>query len=769
MLNWLGRVLYHGRWVVLPITLAIVIAAAIFGSGVFDVLKATTINDPNSESVHAQELLNSKLNTGAVDIIILLSHNTLEATDPTFKDAVTSLVNTLEARPEVASVTSYYSTHNDGLLSRNKHETVVLVQLATNGGVVRNYHVVEPLITSSRLHVEIGGPIVSDDQFNSQISEDLAHAESIALPIVALLLFIIFGGLVAAALPLLIGIIAIIGSFAILRILTSFTDVSNFAVNVVTFIGLGLAIDYALFIVTRFREELVPDKTDVRGALQRTMATAGRTILFSGLTVCTSLLGLLLFPEVLLRSMGLGSIAAALVAMIAALTILPALLAVLGNRVNALSLQRLFRRRSTHSITGEHGAWYRLSHLVMRRPISVMLATIGILLLLGSPFLGATFSTPDERSLPAGKSARTVQEQLKQNFPQSGGSQIIIALRTAGDALSSENLARLNSYVQQIKTIAGVTRVDSLVTIDPKLSLTDYQKLYANLSANAQIATAANFYAHEDVTKVIVATNAADRSSKVEQLVRQIRAITPPDGFKPLVGGVTAQQLDLFTSLRATFPYALLVLVLAIFVLLFLMTGSLIMPFKAILLNTLSLSATFGALVWVFQEGHLQHVLGFQPIGSLDSTQPILIFAIAFGLSMDYEVFLLSRIKEQFDLTGDNRQAVAFGLQRTGWLITSAAMLLAVVVGAFATSRIIFIQEIGVGVALAVLMDATLVRGLLLPAMMRLLGNVNWWAPRPLRVLWEHIGLSETGVPVIKAEYTDTKQEKEAQLVSKEG
>jgi RND superfamily putative drug exporter len=511
-------------------------------------------------------------------------------------------------------------------------------------------------------------------------------------------------------------------------------------------LGLGLAIDYSLFIVTRFREELQASENDVSGALQRTMATAGRTILFSGLTVSTSLLSLLLFPEFFLRSMGMGSIAATLVALLAALTILPAALALLGKRVNALSIQRLFRRTSGNakSSSETHGAWYRLSQAVMRWPIPVALVVIAILVLLGTPFLHASFATPGVTVLAPDQPARIVSDRLSQDFAQEGSSQLEIVINTPGNALSATNLASLDNYVHSIAAIPGVIHVESLVTVDPSLSLVDYQQLYAHTTANPQLAAVASQLANGDATQLTVAMQPADRSPAAEAIVRQARAITTPAAFVPLVTGVTPAQMDQLASLDNTLPYALAVITIAVFVLLFLMTGSILMPLKAILLNVLSLSATFGALVWIFQDGHLEHLLHFQSLGSLDSTQPILIFAIAFGLSMDYEVFLLSRIKERFDATGDNRAAIASGIQRTGWLITSAAVLLAVVLGAFGSSHIIFVQEIGIGLAIAVIMDATLVRMLLVPATMRLLGRWNWWAPAPLRAIWQWANLSES-------------------------
>jgi trehalose monomycolate/heme transporter len=384
---------------------------------------------------------------------------------------------------------------------------------------------------------------------------------------------------------------------------------------------------------------------------------------------------------------------------------------------------------------------------VMRFPIPTAAVALAVLVALGLPFLHASFSTPDVRVLPAGQETRVVSEQLAHDFAQQGASEIVIAIRTPGDALSSENLASLDSYVRQIESMPGVVEVQSLVTVNPALTLTQYQQLYANPSANPQLAAVAAQLAHGDATKVIVGLTSAEFSANTENVVKQLRAMSAPGGLQPLVGGETPYQMDLFSNLRATLPYALLVIALAIFVLLFLMTGSVVMPLKAIVLNILSLSATFGALVWIFQDGHLEGLLSFTSNGNIDGTQTILIFALAFGLSMDYEVFLLSRIKEQFDATGDNRAAVASGLQRTGWLISSAALLFAVVLAAFSTSQIIFIKQIGVGLAIAVIIDATVVRALLVPATMRLLGQWNWWAPAPLRFIWRRVGFSEAETP----------------------
>lgn len=750
MLRKLGAAFYRARWLVLVTSLIVVVGMALYGFGLFGSLKSGGFTDPSSESTRAQALLDSKLGGATADVIVLMSSNTLNANDPVFANAAKSVLATLQARPEVRSVNSYYSTHSTQFISRDGHETFAVVQLAAQDESIKeqDFKTIQPLIASPSLNVMTGGNVAVSVAMNKQVGADLERAETITFPIVALLLLIVFGGLAAASLPLLIGGVAILGAFALLHILASITDVSVFSVNVVTMLGLGLAIDYSLFVITRFREELASNAGDVRAALERTMSTAGRTILFSGLTVSTSLLALLLFPQVFLRSMGMGAIAATLVALVASLTLLPAMLALLGNRINALSVQRLLRRNRTtrrERGTGESGGfWYRLSETVMRRPVIIALAVLAILVTLGLPFLRVSFSTPDVKLLPANQDARIVSERLTQDFAQQGNAQLEIAVTTHGEVLSSTNLANLDGYVQSIERIPGVVGVESLVSVSPSLTLADYQQAYAHLDTNSQFAALAGQLANGDVTKIVVALQPADQTSAAGNIVRQVRAIQAPGGMTALVDGVTAYQLDLLASLGETLPKALLVMAIAVFVLLFLMTGSLLMPLKAILLNILSLSATFGGLVWIFQDGHLQNLLNFQSSGSIDATQPVLIFAIAFGLSMDYEVFLLSRIKERFDELGDNRAAISSGLQRTGWLITSAALLLAVVLGAFGSSKIIFLQEIGIGLAIAVIIDATLVRMLLVPATMRLLGKWNWWAPAPLRAIWRRVGLGET-------------------------
>ncbi len=743
MLRRLGGFFYDQRRSALFVAAGILIALALYGFGAFSYLKGAGFTNPSSQSQRAMDVLATHLPQSTVDVVILLRSDTMTVQDPAFQAAVTQLTTTLAARPEVAALNSYYSTRNTDFVATDQHATfvtVLLAQPAPGQSKDSEYAAIAPTLTAPPLQVELGGQIVANEQINAQTGHDIERAEIYTFPIVFVLLLFVFGSVVAALLPLAIGVVSILGAFAIIHGLTALTDISIFALNVITGMGLGLAIDYGLFIITRFREELSHDPTNTRGALIRTMATAGRTVIFSGLTVCSSLLSLLLFPEYFLRSMGLGAIAAVVMAMLAAITILPAILALLGPRINMLALRR---QRQLADVGEQHGAWYRLARIVMRFPIPVGLATLAILILLGSPFLRVAFRSFAITDLPPALSARQVADQLTQHFPHQQGATVTIAILEQGNVLDPNNLAALAQYVDNIQSATGASQIQSLVSVAPGVTLAQYQQSYQQPGSNPLLDAVATRLASGNATRVDVTLSANDNTTTAVQAVQTIRALTPPSGFTTYVGGTTADQMDLFANLGAVIPWSVLVIALSVLLLLFFMTGSLVVPLKALLLNLLSLSATFGALVFIFQEGHFAQLLGIDSIGPLESTQPVLIFAIAFGLSMDYEVFLLSRIKERYDATGDNQVAVASGLQRTGGLITSAALLLAVVLGAFATSSVVFIKMLGVGLTIAILMDATLVRSLLVPATMRLLGNANWWAPRPLRGLWRRIGFSE--------------------------
>jgi RND superfamily putative drug exporter len=608
-------------------------------------------------------------------------------------------------------VQTYWSTSSAAFVSPNGRVTYAVVSLAGGSDAARtdNFNAIKGDFAVRGLTVRAGGPVAAYSAINDEVKKDISRAETISMPILLILLALIFGSLAAASLPLAIGAIGILGSFTALRLLTLATPVSIYSINITTILGLGLAIDYGLFMVGRFREELHRQPT-VEAAVARTVATAGRTVAVSGVTVAVALASLLLFPEVFLRSMGYGGVATVLVDMLAALTVLPALLAVLGPRVNALRVRKSVRTPAMHESAG---AWYRLARNVMRRPVVFVAVIVVILLALGSPFLKVTWGGTDARALPAAAAPRVVTETLASEFPGNVTSPIE-ALVTFGGPVgaSPARQAELSAYTAQLSRVNGVTGVQVTGV-------------------------------RGDVARVDLRYRPDPLSASARQIVQGIRSVGAPAGATVDVGGQSAEQVDTLASLSTTLPWLALVMAAATFVLLFLAFGSIVLPIKAIAMNLLSLSAAFGVVVWIFQQGHLSGLLQFAPTGTLDPTMPILMLAILFGLSMDYEVFLLSRIRERYDLTGDNSEAVASGLQRTGGVITSAALLLIIVTGAFSASGITFIKLLGVGMIVALIVDASIVRVLLVPATMRLLGRANWWAPRPLRGLYARYGIKE--------------------------
>ena len=555
---------------------------------------------------------------------------------------------------------------------------------------------------------------------SDRVQHDLTRAELIAFPITFVLLVLVFGGLVAALMPLLVGIIAIVGTLLVLRVLTGFTEVSVYSLNITTGLGLGLAIDYSLFVITRYREELTR-RESVADALAAAVVSAGRTVLFSALTVALSLSALLVFPLYFLRSFAYAGIAVVLIAAIGAVVVLPAVLAVLGQRIDALTL---FRRRPADAT---HGFWRRLAEAVMRRPLLTGGAVLVFLLVFGTPFLSIRFGLPDDRVLPRSDAAQQASQLLRTSFPDNSAValQVVDSTRPVGAtplARYAASLSRLDA-VASVQSAAG-TFAHGVLKAPPGPGASAFEGLHG--------------------TWLQVDTNAEGFSQAGEHLVEQIRTVPAPAPF--LVGGASAQLLDTEHSIGSRLPLAGLIVALAMFLVLFLFTGSLVIPMKAIMLNLLSLSASFGAMVFIFQQGHLLFLVGHPIVtGTVDTTMPLLMFCVAFGLSMDYEIFLLSRIRETYLETGDNRRAVAVGLERTGRLITAAAALIAVVWLTFVTSGITFLKLLGLGMALAVIVDATLVRGVLVPAFMRLAGDWNWWAPPPMRRWHARHGLAEVG------------------------
>jgi RND superfamily putative drug exporter len=709
-----GRVLYRGRRLTLGLTLLLVAFAAVWGTGVFGKLSSgDDFTPPASQSQHEANLAKQVFGRNDADVVVLYHSAAMTVSDPGYRQAVTTALSGLP-RADVAAVTTYWSSGSPSLVSTDRHSTYAVLELTGADDAARHQtydgiksDLVPAGLSADGVTARVGGNVPLEVSINSEVTADIAKAEGFSMPVLLILLLVIFGSLAAASLPVAIGGVAILGSFTVLRLLTMVTTVSIYSVNITTILGLGLGIDYGLFIVTRFREELRRQPT-VEQAVARTVATAGRTVAVSGVTVAVALTSLMLFPEDFLRSMGYGGVATVAVDMLAALTVLPALLAVLGHRVNALRIRRSVQRPVRDEASG---GWYRLANSVMRRPLAyVAVITIG-LLALGAPFLRISWGGTDASTLPAASTVRQVSQALNREFPVNSTAPIeaLVNLpRTTGAA------AALDAYLHRIDAIPGVT--------------------------GARVTGARG-----DVVRVDVGYAPATLSSAARHIVTEVRDTAAPPGAMVLVGGQTAGLVDELASLGATLPWMALLVGVSTFVLMFLAFGSVVLPLKAIVMNVLSLSATFGVIVWIFQWGHLSRLLQFTPTGSIDPTMPILMLAIIFGLSMDYEVFLLSRIRERYDQTGDNTAAVAAGLQRTGGVITSLALLLIIVVGAFSASGITFIKLMGVGMIVALIVDATVVRVLLVPATMRLLGRANWWTPRPLRRLYARYGIAEEG------------------------
>jgi uncharacterized membrane protein YdfJ with MMPL/SSD domain len=682
---------------------AFFVLAGALGGSVADRLDPYGADDPATETVKAMDRLEEAgLRVPAVITVV----EDAPVAAPATRRRVEALEDEVRKRADVASVSGYYDTRSPAFVSRDGDSTYFAVALkATEDKELQESgrEIADQL--SDRAGVVVGGFAVAQEQVNKQVEKDLQKAEMLAFPLLFLLSLLFFRSLVASLLPLMIGGLAIVGTFLILRAASEFGSISIFALNLTTALGLGLAIDYSLFVVSRYREEIAKSGPGL-AAMQRVLATAGRTVFFSSLTVAAALASLLVFPQRFLYSMGLGGSLVALFAALISLTVLPAVLTLLGNRVNAGAPKFLQRRAEADARSTEEGFWYRLSRFVMRRPIPVATASALLLIVLGLPFLGIKFNVVDPTVLPESASARQAYDSVSREFPPYRDTPIWIDVE-GDDPVAAREVA------------AAVREVPGVAAVLPP------QPLAPGVTAVQAIST--NPFASE--------------ASK--ETVREIRNLPEPAGATVLVGGASADFLDFQGSLADHLPYALAIVILSTLVILFLMTGSVVLPIKSLIMNFLNLSAVFGILVLIFQDGRLEGFLDYSSPGALEQTMPILLFAVAFGLSTDYAVFLLSRIKEARDNGAPDSESVAIGLERTGRIVTAAALLFAVAMCAFATSQIIFIKENGVGTALAVLIDATIIRALLVPSLMELLGKWNWWAPRPLRRLHERWGISE--------------------------
>jgi RND superfamily putative drug exporter len=751
MLHRLAAVSIRRHRLVLVLALAAFAVSGAVGGGVASQLSSGGFEDPDAESTRVEQVLGEEFQTGSPNIVLLVDAEGASVDDGAVAEAGRALAAELRAETfdgvAMTEVISYWDLPaGNPLASEEGDKALVVARFDDDDDVLVEFSAEvreryeRDAGGGSPITVRAGGfgPLFAE--VNETIEADLVRAEAIAVPITLVLLILVFGSVVAALLPLAIGMLSVVGTFVVLLVVNQFTEVSVFALNLTTAMGLGLAIDYSLFIVSRYREELHAGQT-VEAAVSRTVRSAGKTVLFSAGTVAASLCALLVFDIAFLRSFAYAGLAVSALAGFYAVVVLPAMLAALGPRVDTWTVWKRSTRPSSE------GFWHRMATTVMKRPVPITAAVLAVLFFLGSPAFRMELGFPDDRVLGPGNPARYVQDVIRDEFTsEEAGAVSVVA---TGVAAPDQRAGAVAELAAGLAALDGVTRVDSEAGIfcGTTGSLAGIPcepgQLVVPPEANPALT---GRLSRPGATYLSVVPDIEPVSAEGEALARAVRAVPVPAALgadEVLVGGQSAQLVDSKASLFGDLPLALGLIALITFVLLFLMFGSVVVPLKALVLNLLSLSATFGAMVWVFQDGNGAGVLDFTPTGTLAATIPVLMFCVAFGLSMDYEVFLLSRIKEEHDHGRDNVASVATGLERTGRIVTAAAVLMSVVFLAFATSSVSFIKLFGIGLTLAVLLDAFVIRGTLVPAFMRLAGEANWWAPAPLRRFHERFGISE--------------------------
>nr|WP_202459462.1 MULTISPECIES: MMPL family transporter [unclassified Streptomyces] len=726
---------------VLVVAAVIVALMGVLGAGAFGKLLGGGFDDPASPSSRARNVIDEKLG-GETNLVLLVRATDGRIDAPAARRDGESLIADLKKEPDLENVVSYWDTESPDLRSEDGREALVLARVKGHDaqqqenakGVIDDY----AGTYEDTLTVKAGGSAGVSHEMAPQTEKDLVLAETIAVPLILLLLLVVFGTVVSALLPLAVALIAIVGVFAELYVVGGVTDVSIFAINLTTALGLGLGVDYALLMISRFREQLAAGAS-VEDAVRRTMSTAGRTVAFSAATVAAALAALMVFPQYFLRSFGYSGVGVVVIAALASLFVMPALLNVLGHRVNKGRMPWAKRARTGTPAPApgtRTSVWGRLARTAMRRPALTALPVLAVLLLAASPLLGITFGTADERVLPEDAESREVSVSLRENFRGNDAA----ALRVVID--EGVNRAPLASYAARLSGLDGVARVETSTGT------------YAD-GGTGRTGPGNPALGRPTAQQLNVVSTLTPKSDAAKDLVGKVRATAPPAGTHPLVGGGDAELVDSNDSIAGRLPLAVGLIVVTTFLLLFLFTGSVVQPLRALVLNAVSLGATIGVMTWIFQDGNLSGVLGFtaQP---METSMTVLMFCVAFGLSMDYEVFVTSRIKELHDLGEDNESAVTGGLGHTGGIVSAAAALIAVSFFAFGTAEISFMQLFGLGSGLAILIDAVAVRGILVPAAMRLLGRSAWYAPGPLRRFHARFGLSEDG-PVPAAQQVAAK------------
>ena len=702
---------------------AFVVVCAVIGAGVVDELSTGGFESPRSESAQAAAELEERFGVGPSNLVLLVTAKQGTVDDPGVAAAGSALAEGLATEADVREVVSYWHAGRPPTLrSDDGTRALVLARIAGSEQEIQERVTrLAPAFSQDDevLSVTVGGSAEVARELTETSEADLRRAERVTVPLTLLLLVFVFGGVVAASLPIAIGILAIFGALGALQLITMFTDVSVFALNLVSGLGLGLAIDYSLFTLSRFREELRAGYTTAE-AVSRSVQIAGRTVTFSAATLLVALVALLVFPQFLLRSVAYAGAAVVAIAVVGSVMVLPAMLRLLGPRVDKLAVMRREPRAP-----GE-GAWHRLATAIMRKPIPVATLIALFLIVLALPFRSAEFSLADDRVLPAESTSRQTAEEIRRAFDATESGALSVLATGVDPAGLDEDI---DGYATAVSSLTGVARVEGPtgMYVDGHLVVPPDERAAAFRTVDA-------FY-------LSVVPAVEPLSPQGEALVAAVR--DQPAAFPTVVAGDAAQQVDTKAVIATRIPYAAAIILVGTAGLLFLLFGSVIAPLKALVLNLLSLTAMFGVIVWVFQDGNLADLLGFTPSGTVDIAAPILMFCLAFGLSMDYEMFILSRVREEYDLTGDHDGSVAFGLQRTAGILSASAGVLAVVFLGIATSGVQLLKMFGVGMAVAVVVDATLVRGGLVPAVMKLAGDWTWWAPKPLRRFHDRFGITE--------------------------
>ena len=736
MLHRLARMAIAAPGLVVAVAVLLAVGAGWYGYSATKSLSAGGFQDPAAESSRAGRLLADKFGQGDLQLVFMITaeggvHNVAA------RSVATNIVDQLHKSPFVGEVSSAWAATPTGAaaLTSKDGKSGLVIAAISGGGSEGQEHAKALVRQLVRPHggvtVRAGGPATAYEQISAQTKRDLVVMESIAIPLSFLVLVWVFGGLLAAALPVAVGLLATVGTLAVLRAVSSVTEVSTFALNLTVALGLALALDYTLLITSRFRDERA-DGADRDEALARTMATAGRTVLFSALTVGFSMGALALFPMYFLKSFAFAGAAVVTLTAVAALLVAPAAIVLLGDRIDALDVRRLGRRLLRRPDPPRRALqqifWYRSTKFVMRRVVLVSLPVIALLVVLGAPFLGVRWGFPDDRVLPGSASARQVGDQLRENFPSNPASAVTVVIPQSSDVGPAE-LAR---YAAQLSRVADVSSVSV-----PSGSYVDGVRVGPPTAPTA-IADSSAF--------LTVASRAPLFSAASETQLARLHAVPGPSGERVELTGTGQITHDSAAAINARLPIVLGVIAVVTFVQLFLLTRSVVLPLKALLLNVLSLTAAFGALVWVFQDGHFGG-LGTTVTGTLVPNIPVLLFCIAFGLSMDYEVFLIARIHEYWLQSGrtraDNDESVALGLARVGRVVTAAALVMSISFAALIAGQVSIVRMFGLGLTLAVMMDATLVRMLLVPAFMHVLGRANWWAPHPVAWFRGHLGISK--------------------------